>query len=252
VNTAIIINAAGCGSRLGLGIPKSLVKVGAQQILKWQLTTMCRSEDTVRIVVGYMAEQVAELAKFCFPTIKVIHNDDWQSTKTAASLSLGAANWNGRCVSLDGDLLVHPGDFRQLVESGWDTIGVTAVSSQEPVCAEVDESGMCRAISYDTKSPWEWTGLVNFDPRRVPPAKNHVFEMIQGILPAVAIDVRSVEVDTLEDLRNANFAWSRLLSLQNSHEGHRDGQAEDRPILAVSDINRRPSFGNQLPKRRAA
>lgn len=209
--TTIIINAAGCGSRLGKGIPKSLVSVGSRKILDWQLNEMCRPSDHVKIVVGYMGDEVGKLAKNLFPSIEVLHNSDWATTKTAASLSLGKRGTTARCLSLDGDLLVHPDDFRQLVECDMDVIGITPVISAQPVFVEICEKGNCRSFSFEKQTPWEWTGLVNFDPTKVSEATGNVFEMMECLLPTPTLCVRTVEVDTVEDLRHASLVWSSMM-----------------------------------------
>ncbi len=208
----VVINAAGCGSRLKMNIPKSLVEVAGCSILEWQLNELCQSVESVRIVVGYMGETVARLARRLRPSIEVIFNEEWKTTKTAASLSLGMLGVAGRCVSLDGDLLVHPADFYSFVSAQKDLIGVSKVLSSQPVFAIVDDSEACVEMSYTKLSPYEWTGLVNFDPPRVAPAKNNVFEMIECLLPAAIYPVRCCEVDTAGDLLAANRDWPRYLN----------------------------------------
>jgi len=227
----IVINAAGCGSRLGKGIPKSLVHVGARRILHWQLSEMCHFGDDVKIVVGFQGDEVAAFARNLFPRIQVLYNADWRTTKTAASLTIGAATADGRCLSLDGDLLVHPWDFRLLVNSVSDVIGITPVNSSQPVYAQLDNSGRCTSFSFGEITPWEWTGLVNFDRRRVPGCNGNVFEMIQCLLPAPVMRVRTVEVDTLDDLRQAPAIWSSMLK-DCIQSGELYGPAENSRLLA--------------------
>jgi choline kinase len=208
----IVINAAGRGSRLGFDKPKSLVNVLDQPILYWQLRLLCQRMADVRIVVGYRGGEVASLARSLRPDIRIIVNNEWQTTRTGGSLSRGAAGVQGRVVSLDGDLLVHPDDFRLVTDVTDDTIGITPVNSTEPVHAMLDDRGRCRRLAYGAVSDFEWTGLVNFDPRRVPAADGHVFEMIAGILPCAAKSVRCWEVDTVADLERALRGWKVVLA----------------------------------------
>lgn len=208
----IVISAAGCGSRLGMNLPKSLVKVHDKPILEWQLTEMCTNEDNVKIVVGYRGDEVAQLARKYRPNIEVLRNEDWRTTKTAASLSIGARAIQGRVVSLDGDLLVNPRDFRELVHAQGDTIGVSDVKSSQPVRAEVVDQLQCTRLAYESASPFEWTGLVNFDPRRVAAGQGHVFEMLQCILPCSAQYVDCCEVDTIQDLELADREWKKFVT----------------------------------------
>jgi choline kinase len=222
-DTTVVINGAGCGSRLKMNMPKSLVAINGRTILDWQLTEMCRSVSRVRMVVGYMGDQVAQLARRLRPSIEILVNDRWRETKTAASLSLGMAGVQGRCVSLDGDLLVHPADFQNLLSLQQDAIGVCDANSSHPVFAIVDQSGDCTAMSYDRVTPFEWTGLVNFSPDTVTPSTGNVFEMIEVLLPAPVVNVRCCEVDTPADFIRANQIWPRYCSPQapRNQENHR-------------------------------
>lgn len=210
----IIICAAGCGSRLGAGLPKSLVEVNGRPILEWQLSSMCLPTDRVRIVVGYMGLDVARLAKKLMPSVSVLFNDSWATTKTAASLYLGASGLKGRCVSLDGDLLVSPSDFRALVQYDRDVIGVTSAFSENPVFAELNAAGDCIGFSYDKKTNWEWTGLVNFEAGSLPECDKHVFQMISGHLPMATLEIDCCEVDTPDDLKIAQKNWKSMVALE--------------------------------------
>lgn len=207
---SVVINAAGCGSRLGRNLPKSLVQICGHPILEWQLTVLCRNVDVVILVVGFLGETVAALARAIRPDVKILSNDRWSTTKTAASLSLGASHSKGRCLSLDGDLLVAPAHFNLMLHSDHDVIGVVRPSTSHPVYALLNASGMCIGFSQEKVTSWEWSGLVNFDPSRVPNGEGNVFEMIDCILPAAALEVQCVEVDTPEDLVLAEQHWPRL------------------------------------------
>lgn len=212
MKASVVINAAGRGSRLGKNIPKSLVKVGERFMLDWQLTEMCRHVENVFIVVGYMAEDVSTLARSLRPDIRVVVNERWASTKTGGSLSLGAALVQQRCLSLDGDLLVAPDDLELILGSTTDLIGISSPASKQPVFAQLDGNGYCHGFSYDDPSPWEWTGLVNFDPKHITLSDGNVFEMVESILPIQTCCVRCVEVDMVEDLELAERTWPQIFS----------------------------------------
>jgi CTP:molybdopterin cytidylyltransferase MocA len=196
---------------LGRGLPKALIPVCGKPILEWQLSLLCRNVRDVYVVVGYMADAVADFARSIRPDVRIVVNARWETTKTAASLSLGASLAGGRCLSLDGDLLVSPADFERLLLCDGDVIGVCAPVSSQPVYARLDERMRCTGFSYDHATPWEWTGLTVFDARTVPTGEGNVFEMIDCLLPAPAMTVRSVEVDTPDDLLIAETTWPRIL-----------------------------------------
>jgi choline kinase len=213
---SVVINAAGSGSRLGRGVPKSLVEVCGRSILEWQLTELCRRVRDVYVVVGFQAEAVAGLARRIRPDVQIVVNERWAETKTAGSLSLAAARVGGRCVSLDGDVLVAAADFERLLRSPTDAVGICRAASSEPIFARLDGAGRCVGFSYTDVTTWEWSCLVQFDARRVPPHDGHVFEMIECILPTATVEVRSVEIDTPQDLLSAERRWQRILGSRHA------------------------------------
>ena len=58
----IIIAAAGRGKRLGLGLPKCLVRVQNRAIIEYQLH-LVRHIPHVRLVVGYFEQDVVEFVR---------------------------------------------------------------------------------------------------------------------------------------------------------------------------------------------
>lgn len=209
-NPVVVINAAGKGSRLGLGIPKSLVKVCGCPIVEWQLRLLCRSVKDVRLIVGFDGDSLADFARSVRPDITIIRNSRWQETKTAASLSLGMEGVTSRCISLDGDLLVAPEDFEAVLQCNTDCIGVTQPCSEQPVFVEVTE-GLARQFSYSEPSDFEWTGIVNFRPVSLLPSDGNVFEMIRPILPLKIVHVRCAEIDTQNDYLSAIVFWEKII-----------------------------------------
>lgn len=83
-NTAVIIVAAGRGSRMGpltSGQPKSLISFAGRRLIEWQLSALRSHGLTdVTIVGGYRAEQLAPYAR------KVTVNTDWEKTNMVYSL----------------------------------------------------------------------------------------------------------------------------------------------------------------------
>src|SRR4051812_44980275 len=84
-----VITAAGIGSRLGMNLPKCLVAVAGKSIIDYQLALLKEVED-IRIVVGFMQEQVIEHVKALRPDAIFVCNHQYASTTTLQSLFLGA------------------------------------------------------------------------------------------------------------------------------------------------------------------
>lgn len=204
----IVISAAGMGTRLGMNVPKALVKVGGKTILARQLEIIEETENVV-VVAGFRAQLLIDYLRQVRPDICVALNHEFASTGTAASVSKGsqfAENW---VISLDGDLLVKKEDFRAILEYPGPCIGLTPARSKAPVWAERLTDGTVVSLSQSKESEWEWSGLAKID-KSV--AKNlgqgHVFTGLKSHLPIASLIVDCVEIDDLDDLAYAEV-WVR-------------------------------------------
>ena len=101
----VIIAAAGNGSRLGGKLPKCLVQVGGHAIFEYQLKAFSWA-DEIRMVVGYMAEEVIRQVSAISPDVVFIKNLDYLNTTTLQSNFLGAKGLKENVLFIDGDILV--------------------------------------------------------------------------------------------------------------------------------------------------
>jgi len=125
ISKTVIISCAGMGSRLGMNMTKALIKLHEKTIIEWQLDFLKDIED-VRIVVGYQYSQVIETVLNKRKDVIFVFNHDYRNTGTAASFVKGVKNTKegSLVISLDGDLLVHPEDFKKIIESDYEFVGV--------------------------------------------------------------------------------------------------------------------------------
>ena len=72
-----IISAAGMGTRLGLNIPKCLLKFNGISIIEHQLKLL-KDIESVRVVVGFMEEDVIKTVKFFRNDVIFVRNPDYQ------------------------------------------------------------------------------------------------------------------------------------------------------------------------------
>lgn len=221
VPAAVVVNAAGLGSRLGLDAPKALLAVGGRPLIAWQLDLLRDVED-VRVVLGYRAAEVADVVFAARPDVTVVLNHDFASTGTAASLLRGATVAHARAVvSVDCDLVVHPDDLRTFLAADADVLGVVEVQSDEPVFVRTSGDGEgLHAREFDREyrdGDYEWSGLVRFDPSvpHLGPSRGHVFEMIANLLPMPARQIRAREVDYLDEV-DAMAAWIDQLAAEGA------------------------------------
>ena len=72
----VIISCAGLGSRLGLNKPKCLVEIGGRALIDYQLDLLKDIPD-IRIVVGFMEEELIEHVRSIHPNVTFIRNPDY-------------------------------------------------------------------------------------------------------------------------------------------------------------------------------
>jgi ATP-dependent DNA ligase len=113
-------------------------------------------------------------------------------------------------VALDGDLLVHPDDLRMVLESDEEYIGGTTPSTDNPVLMSTqmtDEGRVVTGFSRE-KGEYEWTGLAQVRTDRLGSTEGHVYYLLEPLLPVKMAEIRTKEIDTMEDYRHA-VAWVR-------------------------------------------
>lgn len=200
----VIIAAAGNGSRLGAQLPKCLVQVGGHAIFEYQLRAFSWA-DEIRMVVGYMAEEVIQRVSAINPNVVFIKNPDYSSTTTLQSNFLGAQGLKGNTLFIDGDMLIDQATARQLLkeyESGIPFVGVSYELSEIPVYTGV-ENGQVQWFSFDRYAEYEWANIAMVDPQELEYNPTHFYVQLEKILPIRAVTIKRLEVDTQEDLRCA-------------------------------------------------
>jgi len=218
----VVINAAGRGTRLGQARPKCLVPFAGQPLIHWQLQTVAQISDIV-VAIGFQADDVKREVLARRPDARFVVNERFASTGTASSLCLAAKNCTGPVLSLDGDMLVHPGDLAYLLSAPMPCIGLSPVQSNAPVIVEVlreQANGTEHALRFlsgaqDSRPGmyYEWTGLVAFDPQSLDlSAEGHVFQLISPLLPCYTVHVRCCEIDFPDELPSMQTFIDELIS----------------------------------------
>lgn len=192
----VIITAAGIGTRLGLGIPKPLVKIKDKLLIDYQIELIDKLKiPKMRIVVGYRKELIIEhISKHPLKDrIIIIENKEYKTTGPSYSVALGAKGITDDILILDGDVLCNSLDISEHF------IAVTPISSEQPVRANVEEG---KVISFE-KGDYEWGCVCLMPANFINPNRKYIYESLITFLPVKAQMINSVEIDTQNDLKTA-------------------------------------------------
>jgi len=229
----VILNCAGLGNRLGLGRTKALLNLEGRPLIHWQLDMLKEVKD-IRIVIGFEAQEVINAVLAVRSDVLFVFNHAYYSTKTGTSLALGAAYIDNFVISLDGDLLVHPEDFKYFLSLDEECLAYTEVNTEQPCYIKLKNNKDKEYISQFTtkKEPYEWTGLAQIHSSKIKLINSNIYEILTPFLPLPAIKIKSQEIDTLSDYNKAVYWLKNTYPRKN--EGSYVEQGKSRKILAES------------------
>lgn len=200
----VIISCAGMGNRLGLGITKALVEVDGKPLIIRHLEYL-KDEEDIRVVVGYQAEKVIETVTAYRKDVLFVFNHDFRNTGTGASVALASRYANEYILSLDGDMLIHPEDMEKILSCEHEFVGGNPIESDEPWMLqtfEQDGKEMVSAFSH-CMGKYEWNGITQMLSGKMLKGNGHVFQLIEPYLPVPFMELRTREIDTVNDYERA-------------------------------------------------
>lgn len=207
-----VIACAGLGSRLGMGLPKCMIEVGGRTVLSRLVDSLRPRVPRIHVVVGYREELVIEHCARHHRDVVIVRNPAYRETNTAHSLVLGSAGFHGKVLYLDGDLIIDDASLGRFIDRGADVdllVGVTRAKSTQAVFVTTAEDTQGAAVRIDRfhrepAAPREWANLFVGSPSLLRHGTRYVYECIEPQLPCAAQDVDLFEIDTPEDLAEAN------------------------------------------------
>lgn len=204
VSRTVVISCAGMGNRLGLGTTKALVEVDGKPLIVRHLE-MLNEEPDIRVVVGYQAEKVIEVVKKYRQDVVFVFNHKYRETGTGASVALAAKYANEYILSLDGDLLVHPDDMQKILCCEHEFVSGNEPGTDDPWMLQTYEDAGKEYVSAFSKSSgnYEWNGIAQMKSDKMQNGVGHVFQLIEPYLPIPFLEVRTHEIDTVNDYERA-------------------------------------------------
>lgn len=198
LDTTVIICCAGMGTRLGIGTTKALLHIDGKPLIIHQLEAL-KDFDDIRIVVGYQAKKVIDVVNAYRKDIMFAFNNDFKITGTASSLTKALINTKKYVLTLDGDVLIEPSDFKRILDERGEFIAISKKNSTEPILVNVDND---KVVHFCDNGNFEWDGIIKIKSNKVLRGNGHVYEIVEKILPIRSILVHSRNIDTPEDYEN--------------------------------------------------
>ncbi len=207
VSRTVVISCAGMGNRLGLGVTKALVEIDGKPLIVRHLD-MLEKEKDIRVVVGYQAEKVMEAVLRYRDDIMFVFNHHYKETGTGASVALAANYAEEFILSLDGDLLIHPEDMKKVLACDYEFVSGGIPGSDDPWMLQTYEEGERTYVSAFSKNrgDYEWNGVTQVKSKKVLHGSGHVFQLLEPYLPLPFMELRTREIDTVNDYERA-IAW---------------------------------------------
>lgn len=209
VSRTVIISCAGMGNRLGLGTTKALVEVEGKPLIMHHLEKL-KDESDIRVVVGYQAEKVINVVRKYRKDVVFVFNHNYRETGTGASVALASQYANEYILSLDGDLIIHPDDMKKILECDHEFVSGGIPDTDEPWMLQTYKDDGKEFVSAFSKNigNYEWNGITQMKSAKIKNGQGHVFQLIELYLPIPFLELRTREIDTVNDYERA-VEWVR-------------------------------------------
>lgn len=206
-----VIAVAGLGSRLGLGHPKCMLEFTGVTLLTRMIRMLETQVSRIHVVVGYREDLVIDHCARYHPHVVLVRNPEFRTTNTAQSLALGARHLRGKCVFLDGDLIVNPDSFNSFLQQAAGSerlIGLCQPNTEHAVYVHTEKSAgglVVTGFTREEQTSHEWANVFSGPSSLMDEADNYVFEHLSKLLPLPGHMLELVEVDTSSDMRAAEL-----------------------------------------------
>jgi choline kinase len=210
-----VIAAAGLGSRLGLGQPKCMLELGGVTLLTRMIRMLESHVSRVHVVVGYREDLIIDHCARHHPHVVLVRNPDFRTTNTAQSLALGARHLPGKCVFLDGDLVINPDSFTAFLDHAAETeilVALCQPNTENAVFVDTEKSSQgltVKGFTRENRTLYEWANVCSGPNTLMSDAENYVFEHLAKRLPLPGHMLELAEIDTSADMRSAEVFVSK-------------------------------------------
>jgi len=201
----IIIPAAGKGTRFGGNMPKALINICGKPIIQWQLEAIPKNHDIcVSVVVGFRGEEVESLIKSLkLANVRVLYNNNYDTTSVVDSIKVAERYFGEKVIILDGDVLISKHHIKPFLTN--ELIAIREINQwTDPVFVKLDEENHVVEFNRSGGSH-EWACVCSTYSHIFQKGDNFIFNSLQRLLPCKSFLIDSPEIDTQNDLRNAEI-----------------------------------------------
>lgn len=199
-----VIAAAGMGTRLKFGIPKSLVNISEnKKIIDYQLE-MLENVNDIRVVVGYKAKELSNYIDENYDGIEIIHNENYKTNSICYSLHLATEDLDEPYIAMCGDVLINKLEFNSFLNSfnNEPLLGVTRAKTDNSIFVSINED---KVFSFQQNSftNYEWANIACIcEHIKINKYGSSLFNQLKKYLPLkYFLFDDCYEVDTCNDLR---------------------------------------------------
>lgn len=204
ISRTVVISCAGMGNRLGLGTTKALVEISGKPLIIRHLE-MLSGESDVRVIVGFQAESVIQTVRKYRNDVLFCFNHKYNYTGVGESVSLAAKCANEYLLTIDGNIVIHPDDMKKALSCEHEFISGGEISSDEPWLIQTVKKDNIEVVSKFTRESgqYEWNGISQIESSKFIGGAGHVFQVIEPYLPIEFLNLRTREIDTIDDYERA-------------------------------------------------
>jgi len=196
----VVIPSAGMGTRLGMNKPKGLVEIKGRPLVAWQMDSIPPGME-VCVVVGYQADLMKTAILKAKPDAMIVENVDFRTTGVAKSVLMGCQKTEGNVIVLDGDILSTKSLISQF-QSMETLVGIREKASWDrPVLVSIND-GMVTRFSRE-EGDFEWACVACMSPSLLRDDDDFFYRGLERSLPAKTVLIEAPEIDTIEDLKEA-------------------------------------------------
>jgi choline kinase len=188
-----------------------MLQIGGITLLTRMIRVLEPHVARIHVVIGYREDLVIEHCARYHPKVSLVRNPAFRTTNTAQSLALGARYLTGKCVFLDGDLVINPDSFATFLRHAAMSkilVGLCQPNTENAIFVDTKQSAnglVVMGFTREQRTCYEWANIFTGPSDLMNCAENYVFEHLAKFLPLPGHMLELAEIDSRSDMRSAEL-----------------------------------------------